>query len=154
LANHQVLQSYYAQLYGLTSPAALPPFHQQYVGYMPSPAPPTPRAVLPPAAAPRVAAQAMMAHHPTPPQIQSPFLPVPSFQQDFRLQLPSHAVSILPPSTTGTKLLQMGVCFTAFVSGITYVLLLLKTGQVCCHLISLPLRLGRQAQAALRAPED
>ncbi|KAK3131986.1 hypothetical protein QOZ80_6AG0514220 [Eleusine coracana subsp. coracana] len=96
LANPQVLQNYLAQMYGMTSPAP-PPFNQ-YMGYMPSPAPPTPSAVFPPAPAPQVAAQALV-HHPTPPQIQGPFLPVPSLPQNFRLQLPPHAVSILPPST-------------------------------------------------------
>ncbi|GJN29257.1 hypothetical protein PR202_gb17464 [Eleusine coracana subsp. coracana] len=141
LANPQVLQNYLAQMYGLTSPAP-PPFHQ-YMGYMPSPAPPTPSAVFPPAPAPQVAAQALV-HHPTPPQIQGPFLPVPSLPQNFRLQLPPHAVSILPPSTAGL--------FFRARHNSTFALQLV---QICSHLLRPPLRLGRQAQAVLllRAPD-
>ncbi|GJN00284.1 hypothetical protein PR202_ga17705 [Eleusine coracana subsp. coracana] len=153
LANPQVLQNYLAQMYGMTSPAP-PPFNQ-YMGYMPSPAPPTPSAVFPPAPAPQVAAQALV-HHPTPPQIQGPFLPVPSLPQNFRLQLPPHAVSILPPSTAGlffrarhnsTFVLQL-VQEKKF--RITYGLLVLKLWQICSHLLRPPPRLGRQAQAVLR----
>uniref|UniRef100_A0A0A9DHY3 Uncharacterized protein n=1 Tax=Arundo donax TaxID=35708 RepID=A0A0A9DHY3_ARUDO len=95
LANPQVLQSYYAQLYGLTSPTV--PSYHPYVGYM-APQTPTPRAVLPPPA-PQVAAQPLL-HHPTPPQIQGSFLPVPSVSHNVRLQLPPHAMSILSPHTT------------------------------------------------------
>uniref|UniRef100_A0A0A9ES18 Uncharacterized protein n=1 Tax=Arundo donax TaxID=35708 RepID=A0A0A9ES18_ARUDO len=96
LANPQVLQSYYAQLYGLTSPT-VPPYHP-YAGYM-APPTPAPRAVLPPAPAPQFAAQPLL-HHPTPLQIQGSFLPVPSVSHNVRLQLPPHAMSIPPPSTT------------------------------------------------------
>jgi hypothetical protein len=156
LANHQVLQNYYAQLYGLTSPAT-PPFHQ-YVGYMPSPAPRT-AAVFPPAPAPQVAAQAFV-HHPAPLQIQGPFLPVPSFPQEFRLLLPSHVVSVLPPSTTGTNVAPRCIrfflgeqdivcsCYSWFrkFSKITYVFVASEIWQICSHLID-----HRQAITAARA---
>ncbi|KAL6605934.1 hypothetical protein ACP70R_041587 [Stipagrostis hirtigluma subsp. patula] len=99
LANPQLLQNYYAQLYGLTSPGTAPPYHHPYVGYMSPPAP-TPRALLPPPVpAQQVAAQALV-HHPTAPQIQGSFAPIPSLPHNFRLQLPPHAVSILPHNTT------------------------------------------------------
>lgn len=95
--NPQVLQNYYAQLYGLASPTAPPPYHQ-YLGYMPTPTlTPTPRAVLPPA---QQAAGQPFVQHPTA-QIQGSFVPVPSLPHNFRLQLPPHAMSILPPNATG-----------------------------------------------------
>ncbi|KAL6861794.1 hypothetical protein ACP4OV_017494 [Aristida adscensionis] len=101
MVNPQLLQSYYAQLYGLASPGATPPYHHQpYVGYMPPPAP-SPRAPLlpppPPPPAQQIAAQPLV-HHPTAPQIQGAFAPVPSLPHSFRLQLPPHASSMLPPN--------------------------------------------------------
>ncbi|WVZ81928.1 hypothetical protein U9M48_029253 [Paspalum notatum var. saurae] len=114
LANPQVMQNYYAQMYGLASPTASP--YHQYVGYMAPPAP-TPRAILPPppAAAQQVTVQPLVQHpppaqqlalqpllqHPTA-QVQGSFFPAPPLPHNFRLQLPPpHAMSILPaPSTT------------------------------------------------------
>nr|CAB3467516.1 unnamed protein product [Digitaria exilis] len=111
--NPQVLQNYYAQLYGLASPTASPYHH--YVGYM-APQAPTPRALLPPPSpAQQVAVQPLVQHppaaqqitlqpllqHPTP-QIQGPFFPAPSLPPSFRLQLPPpQALSVSPPITTG-----------------------------------------------------
>ncbi|PAN24872.1 hypothetical protein GQ55_4G271100 [Panicum hallii var. hallii] len=114
LANPQVLQSYYPQLYGMTSPTASP-FHQ-YVGYM-APQAPTPRALLPPPPAQQVAVQPLVQHpppaqqvavqallqHPTP-QIQGSFFPAPSLPHNFRLQLPPpQALSVMPPNTTESQ---------------------------------------------------
>ncbi|XP_062178622.1 uncharacterized protein LOC133883343 [Phragmites australis] len=93
MANPQVLQNYYAQLYGLTSTA---PTYHQYVGYMPSSSP-APRALLPLPAQP-VAVQPLV-HHPTA-QIQGSFFPAPSLPHNFRLQqLPPQAMLILAPNT-------------------------------------------------------
>lgn len=118
LANPQVLQNYYAQLYGLTSPTAASPYHQ-YLGYVAHP-PPTPRAAIlppPPAAAQQVAVQPLVQHPPPaqqvtvqpllqhpPAQIQAaPFFPASSLSHNFRLQLPpppQAMPSVLPPNTT------------------------------------------------------
>ncbi|XP_066378172.1 uncharacterized protein [Miscanthus floridulus] len=118
LANPQVLQNYYAQLYGLTSPTAAAAYHQ-YLGYVAHPPPTPPRAILPPppAAAQQVAVQPLvqhpppaqqvavqpLVHHPPPAQqatvqqpllqhppvqIQASFFPAPSLSHNFRLQLP------------------------------------------------------------------
>ncbi|KAK8455119.1 hypothetical protein SEVIR_4G090600v4 [Setaria viridis] len=115
MANPQVLQNYYPQMYGLTSPTASP--YHQYVGYMAPPAP-TPRPLLPPPPpAQQVAVQPLAQHppaaqqvamqpllqHPTP-QIQSSFFPAPSLPPNFRLQLPPpQALSVLPPNTTESQ---------------------------------------------------
>ena len=125
IANPQVLQNYYAQLYGLTSPtaaAAAAPYHQ-YLGYVAHPPPTPPRAAIlpaPPAAAQQVAVQPLVQHPPPaqqvtmqpllqhpPAQLQAaaPFFPAPSLSHNFRLQLPPppQAMSVLPvpPNTTG-----------------------------------------------------
>ncbi|OQU76075.1 RNA-binding protein 24-B [Sorghum bicolor] len=124
IANPQVLQNYYAQLYGLTSPtaaAAAAPYHQ-YLGYVAHPPPTPPRAAIlpaPPAAAQQVAVQPLVQHPPPaqqvtmqpllqhpPAQLQAaaPFFPAPSLSHNFRLQLPPppQAMSVLPvpPNTT------------------------------------------------------
>lgn len=97
MMNPQALQNYYAQLqlYGLASPTAPPPYHQQYVGYMPTP---SPRAVLSPAqqlAAPPYVPLAAAAA-----QMHGSFVQVPSLPHNFALQLPPHAVAMLPPNPT------------------------------------------------------
>jgi hypothetical protein len=97
MMNPQALQNYYAQLqlYGLASPTAPPPYHHQYVGYMPTP---SPRAVLSPAqqlAAPPYVPLAAAA------QMHGSFVQVPSLPHNFALQLPPHAVAMLPPNPTG-----------------------------------------------------
>ncbi|KAG0513499.1 hypothetical protein BDA96_10G107900 [Sorghum bicolor] len=123
IANPQVLQNYYAQLYGLTSPtaAAAAPYHQ-YLGYVAHPPPTPPRAAIlpaPPAAAQQVAVQPSVQHPPPaqqvtmqpllqhpPAQLQAaaPFFPAPSLSHNFRLQLPPppQAMPVLPmpPNTT------------------------------------------------------
>jgi hypothetical protein len=128
LANQQMLQNYYTQLYGLTSPTASP--YHQYVGYM-SPQAPTPRPLLPPAQqvavqplmqhpppAQQVAMQPLLQHHPTP-QIQGSFFPAPSLPPNFRLQLPppppppQALPAVLPPSTTGVHFLHLLCCVFA-----------------------------------------
>ncbi|KAF0902710.1 hypothetical protein E2562_019061 [Oryza meyeriana var. granulata] len=118
LMNPQVLQNYYAalqaQLYGLASPTAPSPYHQ-YVGYMPAPAPAvTPSAVLPPAQqvtgppfvqqpAQHVTGPPFVQHPTAAAQIQGSFVPMPSLPQNFRLQLPPNAMSILPPTPTALQ---------------------------------------------------
>ncbi|KAE8820691.1 RNA-binding protein 24-like [Hordeum vulgare] len=94
----QVLQNYYAQLYaGLASPTAPPPYHQ-YVGYVPAP---TPRAaVLSPVAQQVAAGQPYVPHPAAAAQMQGFSMQVPSLPHNFALQLPSHAVSLLPPNAT------------------------------------------------------
>lgn len=118
LANPQVLQNYYAQLYGLTSPTASPYHHHQYIGYVAPPPPTPPRAAIlpPPAAAQQVAVQPLLQHPPPAQQVtvqpllqhppaqihQASFFPAPSLSHNFRLQLPPpQALSVLPPNTTG-----------------------------------------------------
>uniref|UniRef100_A0A0D9WND3 RRM domain-containing protein n=1 Tax=Leersia perrieri TaxID=77586 RepID=A0A0D9WND3_9ORYZ len=124
LMNPQVLQNYYAamqaqaqaqaaQLYGLASPTAQSPYHQ-YVGYMPAQAP-TPSAVLPPAQqvtgppfiqqpAQHIAGSPFVQHpSPAAAQFQGSFLPMPSLPQNFRLQLPPNAMSILSPTATALQ---------------------------------------------------
>ncbi|KQK18930.1 RNA-binding protein 24 [Brachypodium distachyon] len=100
MMNPQVLQNYYAQLYGLApSPTGPPPYHQ-YVGYMPTP---TPRAVLSPAQ--QLAGQPYVPHL-TAAQIQGSFVQqVPSLPHNFALQLPPHAVSmsVMTPNATDVQ---------------------------------------------------
>uniref|UniRef100_J3MCI5 Uncharacterized protein n=2 Tax=Oryza brachyantha TaxID=4533 RepID=J3MCI5_ORYBR len=120
LMNPQLLQNYYAalqaQLYGLASPTAPSPYHQ-YVGYMPGPAPapaPTPNAVLPPAQqvtgppfvqqpAQQLTGSPFVQHPTAAAQIQGSFVPLPSLPQNFRLQLPPNAMSILPSTPTALQ---------------------------------------------------
>jgi hypothetical protein len=103
MMNPQVMQSYYAQMYGLASPTAPPPYHHQYVGYMPTP---SPRAVLSPA-------QQLMAqpYVPAAAQIQNSFLQLPSLPQNFALQLPPTALSMLPPNPNGMPCLAQDYFF-------------------------------------------
>jgi len=74
IANPQVLQNYYAQLYGLTSPAQ------------------------------QVTMQPLLQHPPAQLQAAAPFFPAPSLSHNFRLQLPPppQAMPVLPmpPNTT------------------------------------------------------
>ncbi|KAG8076814.1 hypothetical protein GUJ93_ZPchr0006g43191 [Zizania palustris] len=79
LLNPQVLQSYYAlqaQMYGLASPTAPPPYHQ-YAGYMTAlpTSTPTPRAVLPPAPQVQVTGPPFVQHPTATAQIQGSFVP-------------------------------------------------------------------------------
>ncbi|KAM0889858.1 hypothetical protein ACQ4PT_027439 [Festuca glaucescens] len=96
MMNPQALQNYYAQLqlYGLPSPTAPPPYHHhQYVGYLPAP---SPRAVISPAqqlAAPPYVPLATAAA-----QMHGSFVQVPPLPHNFALQLPPHAVAMLPPN--------------------------------------------------------
>lgn len=93
MMNPQVLHNSYAQMYGLVpSPTGPSPYHHQYVGYMPTP---SPRAVISPAQ--QLAAQPYVPL-PSTAHIQGSFMQVPSLPNNFALQLPAHAVSLLPPS--------------------------------------------------------
>ncbi|KAF7094477.1 hypothetical protein CFC21_096784 [Triticum aestivum] len=96
----QMVQNYYAQLYaaGLASPTGPPPYHQ-YVGYMQMQAP-TPRAAVLSPVAQQIAAGQPYAPHPAAAQMQGFSMQVPSLPHNFALQLPSHAVSMLPPNAT------------------------------------------------------
>jgi len=98
MLNNQAMQHYYAQMYGLPSPTAPapPPYHHQYLGYVPTP---SPRAVLSPAP-PQIAAQPYVPLQAAA-QMQGSFLQLPSLPHNFALQLPPHAVSsMLPPNPT------------------------------------------------------
>ncbi|VAI84308.1 unnamed protein product [Triticum turgidum subsp. durum] len=94
----QMMQNYYAQLYaaGLASPTGPPPYHQ-YVGYMQAP---TPRAAVLSPVAQQIATGQPYVPHPAAAQMQGFSMQVPSLPHNFALQLPSHAVSMLPPNTT------------------------------------------------------
>uniref|UniRef100_A0A453R4Q3 Uncharacterized protein n=1 Tax=Aegilops tauschii subsp. strangulata TaxID=200361 RepID=A0A453R4Q3_AEGTS len=97
----QMMQNYYAQLYaaGLASPTGPPPYHQ-YVGYMQAP---TPRAAVLSPVAQQIAAGQPYVPHPAAAQMQGFSMQVPSLPHNFALQLPSHAVSLLPPNATDVQ---------------------------------------------------
>ncbi|CAO2040628.1 unnamed protein product [Urochloa humidicola] len=85
LYNPQVLQHYYTQMYGPTSPSV--PLYQQNMGYMPGG--PSPRTGFSPMQQP---ARPPFFQQPTV-QMEGSFPPGPSLPPNFRLQLPPHAVS-------------------------------------------------------------
>ncbi|KAF0933077.1 hypothetical protein E2562_013820 [Oryza meyeriana var. granulata] len=93
--NSQVLQHYYPQLYGPTSPST-PSY--QFMGYMPGV--PGPRAGFSPM---QQAARPPFVQQPAA-QFEGSFPTGPSLPPDFRLQLPPHAIARQPDDTTGMSL--------------------------------------------------
>ncbi|XP_062220336.1 probable RNA-binding protein ARP1 isoform X3 [Phragmites australis] len=94
LYNSQVLQHYYPQLYGPTSPLGQP---YQYMGYMPDG--PGPRTGFSPMQQP---ARPPFFQQPTAQaQVEGSFPPGTSLPPNFRLQLPPHAVSMQPDDASG-----------------------------------------------------
>ncbi|KAL5224269.1 hypothetical protein ABZP36_010908, partial [Zizania latifolia] len=103
LLNPQMLQNYYAlqaQLYGLASPTAAPPPYHQYAWHIPATPTPTPRAVLPPSQQLQVTGPPFVQHPTAAAQIQGSFVPSPSPPQNFVLNFPPNAMSILSPTAT------------------------------------------------------
>jgi len=104
MMNSQALQHYhYAQMYGLaaspTAPAP-PPYHQQYLGYVPTP---SPRGAVQLSPAPQIAAQPYVPLQAAA-QMQGSFVQLPSLPHNFALQLPPHAVSsMLPPNPADSQ---------------------------------------------------
>ncbi|CAM0148249.1 unnamed protein product [Urochloa decumbens] len=94
LYNPQVLQHYYPQMYGPTSPSG-PPY--QYMGYMPGG--PSPRTGFSPMQQP---ARPPFFQQPTM-NMEGSFPPGPSLPPNFRLQLPPHAVSRESDDISGSQ---------------------------------------------------
>ncbi|CAL4885435.1 unnamed protein product [Urochloa decumbens] len=92
LYNPQVLQHYYPQMYGPTSPSG-PPY--QYMGYMPGG--PSPRTGFSP-----MQQRPPFFQQPTM-QMEGSFPPGPSLPPNFRLQLPPHAVSRESDDASGSQ---------------------------------------------------
>ncbi|CAN6239374.1 unnamed protein product [Urochloa humidicola] len=94
LYNPQVLQHYYPQMYGPTSPSG-PPY--QYMGYMPGgPSPRTGFSPMQQPARPPFFQQPIV-------QMDGSFPPDPSLPPNFRLQLPPHAVSRESDDASGSQ---------------------------------------------------
>ncbi|KAG8072451.1 hypothetical protein GUJ93_ZPchr0006g41315 [Zizania palustris] len=92
--NSQMIQHYYSQLYGPTSPST-PSY--QYMGYMPGgPGPRTGFSLMQQAARPPFVQQPAT-------QFEGSFPPGPSLPPNFRLQLPPHAMSRQSDDTSGSQ---------------------------------------------------
>ncbi|KAL5207991.1 hypothetical protein ABZP36_032426 [Zizania latifolia] len=92
--NSQMLQHYYSQLYGPTSPST-PSY--QYMGYMPgAPGPRTGFSPMQQASRPPFVQQPAA-------QFEGSFPPGHSLPSDFRLQLPPHAMSRQSDDTSGSQ---------------------------------------------------
>ncbi|KAG2661679.1 RNA-binding protein 38-like [Panicum virgatum] len=97
LYNPQVVQQYYLQMYGSTSPSG-PPYQYMGMGYVPGA--PSPRTSFSPMQQP--AARPPFIQQTTA-QMEGSFPPGPSLPPNFRLQLPPHAVSRESDNASGSQ---------------------------------------------------